>query len=296
MLLSNVITTTCTNTTSTTPVPNRDPAPLRSVAVPVVIDSPRSLRYPDQPEMYSPSPRSSLSKQLSSSKRLLRRISPVILDYYNNVLEMEFKDDLTDIDRRTEFPAISKFRNMKKLVVVDTSIRIVSDDLCDLTELQELNLRGNLIRELPLMICRLSLLQTIDISRNQLMYIPESIGCLVKLEVLNADSNQIKFLPPSIGDLENLKTLNVANNYIRNLPNELGYLYKLNEFDVSNNRICHLPPSLGLLDHLHLILYCGNQMNNTEVNYNNGNCMVKRQLKEKYEHDQAHMMNGMCST
>lgn len=57
--------------------------------------------------------------------------------------------------------------------------------------LRIIDIRNNMIKELPESICNLSLLWKIRVDYNILEKLPENIGSLEKLEVLTASNNKI---------------------------------------------------------------------------------------------------------
>jgi Leucine-rich repeat (LRR) protein len=60
------------------------------------------------------------------------------------------------------------------------------------------DLRNNLIKELPESLCSLAVLWKIRIDYNLLEALPDNIGRLEKLEVLTASNNKIKSIPASL--------------------------------------------------------------------------------------------------
>ena len=113
-----------------------------------------------------------------------------------NVMEEEESDQILELhiktknskDRRGLSAKISKFKNLKKLM-----------------------LRGNELYRIPASIGKLINLELLDLRHNNLIKLPESIGNLINLKNLMLDGNKISELPASIGKLTNLRI--VWNNF-----------------------------------------------------------------------------------
>lgn len=95
------------------------------------------------------------------------------------------------------------------------------DELCQLTSLRTLVLRGNAIEALPENIGALTSLQTLAISSNALTRLPESIGQCKALKTLIVNSNKLTSLPVSLAQLPALTKLNVGSNQLFYLPKPL---------------------------------------------------------------------------
>jgi hypothetical protein len=142
----------------------------------------------------------------------------------------------------------------KNNALKDVRIRNNSDidwvSLTQLQQLEELNLSGNGLYEIPESIGQLVNLQRLSLFDNRLKFLPESIGNLRNLQILNLFYNQLKVLPESIGQLSNLRSLSVFWNHLTELPESIGQLSNLHKLYMSYNKLTELPDSIGQLVNL----------------------------------------------
>lgn len=147
---------------------------------------------------------------------------------------------------------------------------IPNDDLAKFVNLEELNLSGNKLHNLPKSLGNLAKLKKLDVSYNQLDQmesVPSSIGKLVELEKLNLEKNLLFTLPGEIGQLKKLKVLNLSMNKFSSLPDELGSMTSLELITLkANPTLEELPESLKSLKNLKkLILKFCRALPTTEV-------------------------------
>ena len=81
-----------------------------------------------------------------------------------------------------------------------------------LSNLESLELRENLLKDLPESISRLTKLERLDLGDNDIVTLPAHLGYLPALQELWLDHNQLQRLPPEIGRLTNLTCLDVSEN------------------------------------------------------------------------------------
>ena len=130
-------------------------------------------------------------------------------------------------------------------------LRYIPDDVFKCaSHVEELTLRNNLLRELPITLCGLTGLKLLYIKQNNLEYLPESIGNLVNLTVLDLLGNCLTKIPTSIANLKNLTYLNLVNNKLESLPKEIGDLSSLQFLLISANKLSYLPNELSKLSSL----------------------------------------------
>ena len=75
-----------------------------------------------------------------------------------------------------------------------------------------INLSNKGLSALPESICNLQNLQGLDLYNNNLSRLPESIGNLQNLEELDLADNKLSSLPKSMANLNNLELLYLSNN------------------------------------------------------------------------------------
>lgn len=127
-------------------------------------------------------------------------------------------------------------------------------------QLEQLDLSGMNLSELPQEICNLSNLRSLDLRSNHLNSLPNSIGNLNNLTSLNLWNNHLSSLPESIGDLSNLTSFNLSYNQLNTLPETIGQLSNLTSFNLSHNQFNALPESIGKLTKLTSLYLSGNEL------------------------------------
>ncbi len=119
-----------------------------------------------------------------------------------------------------------------------------------LAGLEELDLRGCQLHELPKSMEDLRKLRVLRIIENNLSDLPEFVRNWTMLEELNVAGNQIVRLPRGIKDLKLLRSLDLHANKLTLLPDEIGDLPSLTELVLSYNYLQALPSSIGNLREL----------------------------------------------
>ena len=146
---------------------------------------------------------------------------------------------------------IRQLKNLKHLTVCHNNLTNM-ENICNLFNLEILNLYGNKITHVSKEIENLSKLRYLYVSGNQLTEIPEEIGKLSKLEHLYLSNNRIKKLPKEIGQLSNLEELTLQSNLLKELPKEIGQLKNLQVLSLSSNTL--VPKEIDLSKEVYL--YC----------------------------------------
>lgn len=116
-------------------------------------------------------------------------------------------------------------------------IKIIPNQIGNLTYLEELDLSSNQIRKLPESIGNLSALKKLKLRLNEIQSIPLSIGKLKSLKRLDLSCNQIHEIPESIGSLSSLKYLDLYDNKIQEISGSLYKLTSLKVINLSHNKI-----------------------------------------------------------
>ncbi len=120
---------------------------------------------------------------------------------------------------------------------------------CDTRQqhITQLDLSYVQIKRLEPVISQLSELQKLNLTGNILTTLPPEIGQLKKLKILILESNQLKELPPEIGQLTQLQILNLNYNLLTQLPVELGNLKNLKSLYINSNKVTIIPEEITQL-------------------------------------------------
>jgi Leucine rich repeat/Leucine Rich Repeat len=144
-------------------------------------------------------------------------------------------------------PEICQLANLQTLDLSGNKLTVLPPEIGQLANLQILHLIGNELKVLPPEIGQLADLQVLDLSGNKLTELPPEIGQLADLEALWLNGNKLKVLPPEIGQLAYLETLWLNGNELTALPPEIGQLAYLETLNLDNNKLTTLPPQIGRL-------------------------------------------------
>ncbi len=156
--------------------------------------------------------------------------------------------------------ALFNLSTLQRLVVKQNLLIQIPDSICKLLQLRYLDLSGtvkcvlrysfvleNQISVVPDSVFQLPNLVTLKLSCNLLSYIPESIGNALTLKVLQLDHNNLTYLPSTICKLTNLWDLIINDNKLTELPASLGNLTSLKKLHLHNNFLTFLPNSIAAL-------------------------------------------------
>ena len=172
------------------------------------------------------------------------------------LIEQAAKEDWEELDLAGKdieiLPAgIGKCKSLKKLILVNlastnklTSLPI---EICELKNLQFLDLSYNNLSELPESITKLSSLRSLKLSYNSLINISDSITRLFHLRFLDLSSNRLREIPSSINRLVNLQSLDLSSNRLREIPDSINRLLHLRYLKLSYNIFSDIPDSINRL-------------------------------------------------
>ena len=110
--------------------------------------------------------------------------------------------------------------------------------------LEELDLSGMRLTELPEEIWQLTNLRILDLNNNHLKSLPSKIFQLTNLTELYLYVNPLRNLSSEIGQLVNLKILDLSSTSLRGLPSENFQLTNLTELHLSDNSLNGLPSKI----------------------------------------------------
>ncbi|XP_067828484.1 leucine-rich repeat-containing protein 20-like isoform X1 [Heptranchias perlo] len=96
---------------------------------------------------------------------------------------------------------------------------ITSEFMTTFNQLQELNLAGNYLKQLPDAVKTLSHLTTINLARNKFSVFPHELTELTTLERINLEANEIIEIPvETLTSMPSFKSLNMKSNPLSREP------------------------------------------------------------------------------
>ncbi|UKT63554.1 leucine-rich repeat domain-containing protein [Pedobacter mucosus] len=170
------------------------------------------------------------------------------------------------------FASISASKNLSALIFINTSIKLIPQNISSVKKLTRLEITNNYnlalpneigklrhltflkisskMEELNPVIGKLKNLQNLNLSYNNLKTIPSQISKLRKLQYLALDNNKLVGINESVGFCSSLTQLNLSANPIVELPSSIGKLKKLIVLDVQHGNLNKIPNSIGNLQKL----------------------------------------------
>lgn len=141
---------------------------------------------------------------------------------------------------------ISEVSDNKEDVLRLSGIPILdfSEELFELTHLEELHLDKCEIQELPSGIFRLKNLKKLSLAGNNLKYIPKDLEMLTQLCYLDLENNQINQIQADFSKLSRLKHIELNNNQISRLPKGLGQIDHIDYLNIGFNNFIKVPKGL----------------------------------------------------
>ena len=139
----------------------------------------------------------------------------------------------------------------------EPSLQQILERLGELLLLEELNLFGILLGELPSGIRKLERLQALKVTATGLTKLPDWISELRNLAQLRTNLNDVVVLPNTISSLPKLRKINISDNSFREIPDVLFSIEALESLDISKSdsltrdaRITYIPPDILKLSNL----------------------------------------------
>lgn len=125
--------------------------------------------------------------------------------------------------------------------------------------LEELDLSGNELEDLPADLPRLHRLKVIFCSNNRFTRLPEVLGRCEALEMVGFKANRIVDVPAAALPPQ-LRWLILTDNCIGTLPEELGRRPRLQKVALAGNRLQALPASMAACHRLELLRISANRL------------------------------------
>ncbi|MCJ1412724.1 hypothetical protein MMC19_006822 [Ptychographa xylographoides] len=142
---------------------------------------------------------------------------------------------------------ISKINSLRELRLAENALRgPLESCICELQNLEILDINDNAISDLPKRINMLSKLKILDVASNKLVSLPfEEMAGMPLVEIV-ASKNRLNgtLVPSTIESFPNLQRLEVSYNALVSIMSDQVEMPSLQLFDCSNNRIVALPASL----------------------------------------------------
>lgn len=158
---------------------------------------------------------------------------------------------LADTDLSDVSDQIGRLKNLRMLDLGHNKLARVPDALADLDGLTDfLYLHDNRLSSLPDAFARLTRLRYLNIGENAFDALPECISCMTNLIELRASGNRLTSLPDCIGRLTRLRELHLRDNQLTSLPDSIEGLHELRQIDLRGNPLTHLPAAIAALPRL----------------------------------------------
>lgn len=192
---------------------------------------------------------------ITMSDNLYKEIRKEIIEEYLYVGNWEGEDILPLL--------VSQLTNLRELDVRSNYLRDIPESIKQLTKLQRLNLADNHLFQLPVGLCALTKLKRLYAERNYINSLPEDIGELKALEKITLHQNPLHSLPQSFGQLHQLKELQFERNYQLDWGGVFAVLEQLDNLIKLEIRDCgieKMPEGLVKLKHLKELNLYNNQL------------------------------------
>jgi len=198
----------------------------------------------------------------------------------------------------TEWPDITCFDSINKLVASGNTLNSMSLDLSNYPRLKSialsnnktqrikftrndsvvsLSLSDNELKRIPRSIRKLRNLKVLVLSNNHIKRIPHWLKRMSALEEIDLNYNQLKLTQASVRRLQNLHILQLGSNQITELPKNIGSLHRVKKLNLGKNQLSGVPASFVQLDSLNTLIFYSNKFRNIPL--------VITQLKQLAELD-----------
>ena len=119
--------------------------------------------------------------------------------------------DLSYFEENNFFPELLQYKSLKKLYFAENGLVRIPQELCEMTQLEELVINDEL-KEITPNIAQLKKLKVLNLANNQLIDLPESMQNMFSLEVLDLSGNYIETVPKFLLNMPKLKQVDLSNN------------------------------------------------------------------------------------
>ena len=155
--------------------------------------------------------------------------------------------------------AIALIQSLEKLDFSNKSLEFLHENFDLLTNLKELDLSNNNLKELSIGLCNLDL-QVLYLSYNQIAELPNWFNAFKNLTRLNLNNNKIYQVPEFVGNFEELTFLDLSHNNLSSLPNSYKNLTNLTYFSIGTNKFDLVPEVIKYFKRLQLLYLDNNNI------------------------------------
>ncbi|XP_055334048.1 leucine-rich repeat-containing protein 58-like [Paramacrobiotus metropolitanus] len=148
---------------------------------------------------------------------------------------------------------ISIFTNLNFLDLSGNMIDSLSPEILKLTQLRTLIAKNNRLTAegIPKELYQLTELQHVNLSGNPLGHVPEVLSVMKNLVFLQLGSCELEEIPEILTNTPSkLEVLYLGGNRLSSVPEEIGYLDNLQALHLNGNELEALPPSIANLSQL----------------------------------------------
>ena len=169
-----------------------------------------------------------------------KELSNITLNNWKNIIS-QFSANNTLFDSNDR---------ITKLIIKNIDIAILPSSIGNMTELNNLTIRGTQIAEIPNEIEGLTKLTKLKLYNNKITTLPSGIGNLSLLRQLHIQDNKLTEIPDEIWNLTNLTNIKLSSNDLTMIPSDIQNLINLQVLYLSDNHIMEIPLEISNLSNL----------------------------------------------
>jgi len=212
------------------------------------------------------------------------------------------------LNKFAAFPDLSRFSVLEELDLTGNILSELPEELGSATTLRVLYLNGNVLKTLPHSIGKLAALEKLEVNNNELVELPKEIGRLSLLETLSISGNPITTLPDAIGAMRNLVNLDLSCCHLSRLPEAFTHATRLLDLNLGGNQLEVLPDGIGRMTRLVTLNVQDNKLKDLPITIGLCNCLGQigyginmarnpiedKNMIEKYEIGADHLIDYLA--
>ncbi|KAH3759082.1 leucine rich repeat protein [Pelomyxa schiedti] len=195
------------------------------------------------------------SKQLDLSSCYLPMLPKLLSQSFSFLVKLDLS-----FNSLSTVPDFSAFTALQELELRGNQLRELNDTIGTCPSLRILSASGNGMEIVNGAIGKLVNLEKLELANNQIIALPPEIGRLRLLTELLLTGNPLVVVPPSIGGLANLEVIDLSCCNLERLPEEFTLMSKLLDCNLGANKLHQLPAGMGRLTHLAKLNLMDNQL------------------------------------